>query len=350
MLLPETLALHDQEKFEFHYIYFLPWKNQMVGNLEGNGGRVTCLNAKNNIVILTKFPALIRYINKHQIQLVHCHLPWAGIVGRFVHRRIRIPLIYTEHNKQERYHRVTFKMNQLTFNWQTKAIAVSDDVKDSIKEHIGPRIPIQTLLNGVNTQKFQRLGSGAEIRQQLGIHDKAILVGTVAVFRFQKRLKEWLQIMREVIDTNPDYYGVIVGDGPLKEELLEEHKRLGLEGKVFFAGLQEEVRPWLEAMDIYMITSEFEGLPIALLEAMSMECTIATTDAGGIKEVIEDRKSGEMVTVEEYKDLVGRLLNLQDADQRQRLGKAAREQVMKHFSLQKMVEELEKLYIESAKK
>jgi L-malate glycosyltransferase len=91
MLLPETLKLHDQGKFEFQYIYFLPWKNQMVSAIEQAGGKVTCLEASNTLQIISKTHAIVRYCRENQIQLIHCHLPWAGMVGRLVHRKTGIP-------------------------------------------------------------------------------------------------------------------------------------------------------------------------------------------------------------------------------------------------------------------
>jgi hypothetical protein len=107
MLLPETLKLHNTNQFEFHYLYFLPFKNQLHPAIEAAGGKVTCLNAKNNVAMLFKLPLVIQYCKQHNIQLIHAHLPWAGFVARLAHRITGIPLLYTEHNMQERYHRLT---------------------------------------------------------------------------------------------------------------------------------------------------------------------------------------------------------------------------------------------------
>lgn len=343
MLLPETLALHDQEHFEFHYIYFLPWKDQMVSAIESQGGKVSCFKATNNLKILAKRNEVIAYVKRHRIDLIHCHLPWAGFLGRLVFRKTRVPTIYTEHNKQERYHKVTKVLNKATFNWQSKAIAVSADVADSIQRHIAPKVPVQTLLNGVNTNKFIRNTADNAVRSELGIPAEAVLVGAVAVFRFQKRLVEWLEVMAEVCEANPYFYGVVVGDGPLKEEIMAAHQRLGLKDRVFFVGLQEEVRPYFNAMDVFMMTSEFEGLPIALLEAMSMQCAIFTTKAGGIEEVVTN-ETGRSVAVEDWKQLGDELLKIKDKATIKQMGYKAREQVIDQFSLEKMVNELEHEY------
>ena len=128
MLLPETLKAHHQEQFEFHYLYFLPWKNQLVEAIEKAGGKVTCFPANNNIELLLQYPKIIRYCKVHQIQLIHAHLPWAGFVSRLVHKKTRIPLFYTEHNLQERYHFITKLFNKLSFTWQSMGIGVSEDV------------------------------------------------------------------------------------------------------------------------------------------------------------------------------------------------------------------------------
>jgi glycosyltransferase involved in cell wall biosynthesis len=349
MLLPETMRLHDPARFEFHVIYFLPWKNQLVQTLEQTGAKVTCLSASNNILLLSKAGKIRRYIKEHQIDIVHAHLPWAGFVARLVYRFTKVPLLYTEHNKQERYHFLTRWLNRITFNWQSLAIAVSGDVAESIQKNIQPTIPVKLILNGVNTELFQRNAEdGARIRATLSINVDAIVVGTVAVFRFQKRLKEWLEIFQKVADRDPRLVGIVVGDGPLKAEILQHLKDLKLEGRVFFPGLQTEVRPWFSAMDIFMMSSIFEGLPIAMLEAMSMECAIVTTNAGGIKEVIRHEADGLMVPAENWQQLSEHLVALtRDTDERKNLGAAARARVIQSFGLNRMVDELERLYRES---
>src|SRR5688572_30725785 len=77
-LLTETLKLHNQDRFEFHYIYFLPWKNQLAESLALQGGKVTCIPANNNIQVILKVGSIVRYVKAHNIQVIHAHLPWAG--------------------------------------------------------------------------------------------------------------------------------------------------------------------------------------------------------------------------------------------------------------------------------
>ena len=349
MLLPETLKLHNKEKFEFHYIYFLPWKNQMVEALTEAGAKVNCFEAKDNIRLILQYKKIIAYCKEQEIALIHCHLPWAGFLGRLVHKKTGLPVLYTEHNMQERYHIATKTINKLSFNSQNLAFGVSDDVSNSIKKNIKPNIPVKTLLNGVNTNSFVRT-SDSKVRKELGIPEDAIVIGNVAVFRFQKRLVEWLQVVKKISEKNSNVYGIIVGAGPLEEEIKKEWKDLGLENIVFFPGLKTDVKPYFEAMDIFMMSSSFEGLPIALLEAMSMECAVVSTDAGGIKEVIRNGKDGLTLPVEEWRELSEKLTVLvQDTAQLKKFQKAARSRVKESFSLQRMVGELEAYYVEAVK-
>jgi glycosyltransferase involved in cell wall biosynthesis len=143
----------------------------------------------------------------------------------------------------------------------------------------------------------------------------------------------------------PETFFIVVGDGVLKKEIHQKALALSTGNYIHFAGLQSETRPYLQAMDIFMMSSEFEGLPIALLEAMSMGCMPACTEAGGIPELVKDNHNGILVPVEEPMLLVNRLSEyLQNPGQIKIMAEVARETVINSFSMQKMVNELETIY------
>src|ERR1700690_654038 len=147
MLLPETLRFHNKLGFVWLYGYFLPWKDQMVNSLKREGGQVICFTARNNIEMLFKIPQIIMFMRKEKIDILHCHLPWAGICGRLIKKYSGIPVIYTEHNKQERYHFLTRWLNLFTLNWSTRVIAVSEEVADSIRKFKGNSFPVSVIKN-----------------------------------------------------------------------------------------------------------------------------------------------------------------------------------------------------------
>lgn len=345
-LLPETLCLHDKVRFEFHYMYFLPWKDQMVDSIEEQGGKVTCLAATNNFKLLQQYKKVIAYSKLNNINLIHCHLPWSGFLGRIVYAKTKIPVIYTEHNIQERYHILTKLLNKYTFNSQSVALGVSKDVSRSIKQHISPKIPVQTLLNGVNMGKFKRDPlKGQSILDLYSIPEGAVVIGNIAVFREQKCIPDWLHAFKIISDNNDNVYGLLVGAGPLEAEIKTLVKELQLEKKVILPGLKTDTVSYFSAMDIFMMSSAFEGLPIALLEAMSMECAVISTRAGGVVEVVRDSQDGLLCEVGDTQDmavLAAGLLN--DKDKRIDFQNSARARVVDAFSLTNMVAELEMVY------
>lgn len=348
-LLPETLSKHNQQQFHFHYIYFLPWKDQMVSQIEQAGGTVSCFSAKNNFQIFRKVTQIRDYVRKHNIQVIHCHLPWAGIVGRLVGKMTGVPVVYTEHNKWERYHKLTYFLNKATFSSQQRVIAVSEDVAQSIKKHYKINKPnIQVVLNGINTEKFSKaFKSTQNIRKELNIPADTIVIGLACVFRVQKRLLVWLEIARQLHQQFPSVHFILAGDGPLRETVHAKAAELQMQSYLHLVGLQPEIRPYLQAMDIFMMSSEFEGLPIALLEAMSMECLPVSTAAGGIPELIKHKENGLLVPVEQPMALVKTLTPyLEQPEKIQLLAQAAWATVEKNFSMQQMVNDLEEIYLD----
>ncbi|SIR10596.1 Glycosyltransferase involved in cell wall bisynthesis [Pontibacter lucknowensis] len=368
MLLPETLKVHDREQFDFHFAYFLPWKDQMVPAIEALGARAVCFEANNNLQMFQRVGEICRFVQEHQIEVIHSHLPWAGIIARLVGKKTGLPVVYTEHNKWERYNKITYWLNKLSFGWQDAAVAVSDDVQQSIRINTNinfgqldiaalpqsdkfngsAKTPyLLNILNGVNTAHFVRdQAAGLQVRQELGIPAGVPVVGTVSVFRFQKRLDLWMEIAAEILRQIPDAHFILVGDGPLKEELLAKRKTVGLEERLHMPGLKTNVQPYFSAMDIYMMSSVFEGLPIALLEAMSCSCAVISTKAGGVGEVIEDGKSGLLCEVNDYMKLADYGVQLlQNQEQRKALAAGARQRVQSDFSINKMAKQLEELYL-----
>jgi glycosyltransferase involved in cell wall biosynthesis len=346
ILLLETLKLHNKEEYEFFYVYFLSWKNKLVKEIEEQSGTVINLSSKNNIQIFFQILKVRNFIKKNNFQIIHCHLPWTGIVGRIVGKISNIPVIYSEHNKQERYHFITRLLNKATYNWQNLAIAVSEDVKNSIHENINPKSKVEVIYNGVNTDSFNRnVGTKIQLRRDLAISDTTIILGNICVFRKQKRLDKWVDLFEKVNKQYPDSLGLLVGAGILFDEIKLYIKHKNLEDKILLVGLQTDVKQYLNIIDIFISTSEFEGLPIALLEAMSMQCAVAVTNAGGVKEVIDNSINGFTVDIDRI-DLLEELVMklVVDKDLRKLIGINARNTVKERFSVQITAKKIEDCY------
>jgi glycosyltransferase involved in cell wall biosynthesis len=205
---------------------------------------------------------------------------------------------------------------------------------------------LRTILNGVNTEKFNRsFYSTITLKQELRLPPASLIVSTVAVLRSQKRLDRWLNIARQVIDQDRDVFFVIMGDGPQQAVLKAQVQSLKLAEYVLFTGLLDDPRPYLACTDVYLMSSDYEGLPVALLEAMSMECAPVVTGVGGIPGVITHGMSGWLYAPVAEAEAVQAILTLKsNPSLRQGLARAARERVQEKFSMVRMVRELEEVY------
>lgn len=348
ILLLETLKKHNQNKFEFYFIYFLPWKNQLLKDLETNGGKVFNFSSKNNFQLVLKTFSIVKFVRKNNIQIIHCHLPWAGIIGRLVGRLTKIPIVYSEHNKQERYHPLTKLVNKLTYNWQQLVLAVSKDVQVSIQQNIHPTTNVKVVFNGVDTDSFvQNIEDRKSLRTALKIDENTILLGNVCVFRKQKRLQTWVNLFEEVNKKNKNTLGILVGAGVLVDEIKAYITSKNLQDRILLVGLQTDVKQYLNIIDIFISTSEFEGLPIALLEAMSMQCAVAVTNAGGVKEVVENGVNGFLVDIESAETLASPISQLiENSDLRKKISIKARQSVIKKFSVIETTKQIEQCYCE----
>jgi glycosyltransferase involved in cell wall biosynthesis len=315
--------------------------------LEEQGAEVYCFNCSGNREILFSVLNLVKFLKENKIDLIHAHLPMAGIVARFAGKLAGVPVIYTEHNLMERYHPLTRALSKLNFSWQKAVVAVSADVADSIHKNTDTKVPVHIVLNGINTRNFRRDElTGKLWKQKLGIPEDAVVIGNVAVFREQKQLPLWLDIATELKRIYPNVWFLLVGSGPLLPEVKSIIDRNKLGDRIVLPGLQEDIRPYLFAMDIFMLTSKFEGLPLALLEAMASGLAVVATSVGGVPEVIENGVSG-LLTENKKEHILSQVkLLIEDQDLRLSLAHNAKQRVELHFSIERMVGELEKLYLE----
>ena len=346
VLLAEGLTVADRNRFAYGYGYFLPWKDAIVPELEAQGANVVCFEAKDNARILLAARSVAKHLRTWGADVVHAHLPVAGAVARLAGRLAGVPVVYTEHNLMERYHPLTRRLNLATWGLQAQALAVSGDVEDSIRRHAGTACRCGRCSTASTRALMTRSNhDGAEVRATWGIPAEAPLVGTVAVFRTQKRLDHWLDVALQVRAEVPEAHFLLVGDGPLRSEVEAGIRERGLASVVHLAGLQEETRPYFAAFDAYLMTSQFEGLPIALLEAMAMGVPPVVTAVGGMPELVTDGYNGYLHPFAATDGLAESTVRLlRDEAHREALGAAARQTVVAGFSMERMQGELEAIY------
>jgi L-malate glycosyltransferase len=318
----------------------------LVADLERQRAPVLLLESPSILGGFLGVPRLARCLRRWRIDLLHAHLPLSGAAARLAGRIVGVPVIYTEHNLLERYGFATRWMNLVTWRLQEQVIAVSPAVADSIAGRAGRIRPVTVIPNGVDTGSFRPCrGLGLETRQRFDVPEDAPLVGTVAVLSGQKRLEDWMRVAGLVHSIVPRSRFVVVGDGPVRRSIEAFARELDLEDKVRFVGLQEDVRPFLAAMDVFLMTSEFEGLPVALLEALAMGVPVVATSVGGVPDVVQQGETGLLAPMGRTGELSHAVISLlTDPDLRESMGRRGRSLVEKSFSLAAMQRRTEELY------
>jgi glycosyltransferase involved in cell wall biosynthesis len=205
---------------------------------------------------------------------------------------------------------------------------------------------VETLYHGVDPLAVERWGSSDGVRSELGIPDDAPLVGTVANFRPSKGhaiLLDAALIVREAV---PDVRFVLVGLGPLEAEIRRRARDLGLQGTVIFTGARDDAPRIAGACDVFALASVYEGLAIALIEAMALGRPAVVTRVGGLTEVVDHGREALVVNPSDPKGLGDAIIALlQDEQLRHQLGEAARQR-SETFDIRKAVRRHEQVYTE----
>jgi glycosyltransferase involved in cell wall biosynthesis len=336
----------DRLKFDYELAYLLPQKDALVSELTAAGLPVHCLGMSRGW--LSQLRTLVR---DRRIDLIHVHLPYSAMGARLAFpRRIGPRIVYTEHGPWEYYRRSTYVGNMLTFFRNDHVFAVSEDVSRSIRYPTGLSFlrmpPVETLHHGVDFQHLDSDESQPDVRSELGLSADALVVGIVANFRRQKRHDLLLHAVERVSRLRPGARFVLVGQGPLEDDARRLVKKLGIAEVVLFTGLRHDVPRLMRAFDIFALSSEWEGLPIALLEAMYCGTPAVVTDVGGIREAIENGKEGIVVPPNNPELLAQGLLTLIDDEElRNRMGERARARAGE-FDIRKAVLQMEAVYEE----
>lgn len=348
VLLVEGGRVADRESFIYSYVHFLPAHEGIAQALRAQGAGVEQIGSGSKLSVLASVFGLARYLKRVKADIVHAHLPLSGVVARLAASMAGVPIVYSEHNVMDRYHPVTMAAVRLTWKMQSLAIAVSPDVENSIHRNVGTVVDTQVVLNGINTDAFARPIEQVrrQVRSDVGIPDSAPVVGTVARFRPAKRLDLWLQSAALIRSRLPDAHFLIVGDGELRSEIDRDVADLGLQDAVHMVGLQDDVPPYLSAMDVFLMSSEFEGFGLAPVEAMSMGVPVVSTEVSGIRNVLADT-SGILVPFDNnvaagLADAVVEVLA--DEEAASKLASLGRQSAVNKFGIGRMQRELETIY------
>jgi glycosyltransferase involved in cell wall biosynthesis len=294
---------------------------------------------------------IYRYIKANRIDIVHTHSSKAGIVGRFAARLARVKwIIHTVHgwsfnDFQPAVWRIFFIwLERFAALWTNRFIVVSNcDRQKGVALGIGQEQQYSLIRYGIGYSEFSK--KDEDTKKEWGIKKDDLVVGMVSCLKPQKSPQDFVKVARLIHRVLPEAKFILVGDGVLRPRVQELIERLGLNGKIILTGWRRDIFRMLSVMDVFILTSLWEGLPIAALEAMSVSLPVVATNTGGIAEVVVDHKTGFLVKTHDMDSLSEKLrILLKDKRLRIQMGEQAKNSLGADFTLPIAVKNTQDLY------
>jgi len=293
-------TLSDEPSLCLSAIILNPGK--LAEQLENIGIDVVVIDEnKNNFLQLRR--KIVEILSSKNIDIIHSHRYKENILAALVKNRCGIKcLIQTIHGISEpargfaMYKARAYAVANRAFtrHYFDRIITVSDDIGQKLHRSL-PQWRLITIYNAVDPKAIKPLKSADAIKREFNIDIKAPLIGAAGRMVPVKAYDLFLKMARLILERRPDARFMLAGDGPLRLSLQELSVRLKIADKVFFPGFRDDIIDVMNAFDIFVMSSYHEGVPMALLEAMSLNKAIVSTAVGGINEVIQDGVSGLLV-------------------------------------------------------
>ncbi|MBU1131759.1 glycosyltransferase [Patescibacteria group bacterium] len=327
----------DKEKFDVSVIV-LQEDNPMAEEFLEAGIKIKFFHKKNKL----DFGIIKRvadYLRDLKPDIVHTHLFAGDFWGGSAAIRAKVPhIVSTKHDILYEDFMRSFLTKRMHRKFE-RIIAISNATRDFMLENENvPFEKIQVIYNGVDITRYFEEISETEEKDN-------IVIGTIGRLSKEKGQKHLIRACRFLKDA--DWELILVGEGPMREELQNLAHFLGIENKVKFTGFAPDVRPYLQKFDIFVLPSVSEGLSIVILEAALRGKFIIATNVGGIPEIITDKETGLLFEPKNIEQLV-RHLNwaIEHRADAAKMARRLQKEVMEKFDIKKTVNQYESFYKE----
>ncbi|MCS6316246.1 MAG: glycosyltransferase [Nitrospira sp.] len=302
------------------------------------------------IAIANRLAKTFRHIGP---DIVHTHKYKDSILGATVARYVGVPhIVRVVHGMPEPFSGLrnlrmllyTMVDRFVTRRLIDRVVAVSSDIEKQLIQIYGANHVVR-IHNGIDLEAVQVSTPRTQKRREWRVDDKVILIGTVGRLVPVKGHAVLLEALRVLRESNRNVMLLVVGDGPLRGQLESEVARLGLGEAVIFAGHHSPAYDFINMMDVFVLPSLHEGIPMVLLEALALQRPVVATRVGGIPEVIAHGETGLLAEPADALSLARFIQQLiEDQAMAVRIGKAGRTRVEEEFNAQIMAEKTVGLY------
>jgi glycosyltransferase involved in cell wall biosynthesis len=287
-----------------------------------------------------------RILRAQRADILHTHNTTAFIDGLIGARLARVPvMIHTDHCKNYPIEwRWTIAEN-LASRFVDRMVAVSHHTKSELMQYEKiPESRLTVIHNGINP-RLTRTVSLEAMRRELGFSPDQLIVGTIGRLEPQKGLDLLLAAVPAVSESCPNARFLIVGGGSLEAELKAQARSLGIADRVVFTGWRTDAIDLMQLLDCFVSTSNFEGLPMVMLEAMAFGKPMVATAVGGVPEILEDGFNGLCIGRRDPALVAAALLRvIKDDVFRHRLGQNSRARYEERFTAQAMAAAYQRIY------
>ncbi|MEM7798093.1 MAG: glycosyltransferase [Chloroflexota bacterium] len=290
---------------------------------------------------LDRLFALIQIIRQHRPLILHAWMIHANIIGRLIGRITGIPNVIISRRTDRLGSPLRVNVNRLLSGWSDRVIAVSDETRQIELVETGlPLDRVVTVPNGIEMGQFQEIDAAARqsIRDSLGIAKNEFLIGSVGRLVLAKGYPDLISAMKTVVATNPNVKLIIIGEGELRSQLEAQAAHLGLTEHISLPGRRSDIPQFMQALDLFVLSSHWEGMPNALLEAMAAGTPSIATSVSAAPEIIGEDEFGLLVPSEDPSKMAEAILLLRkDLQLRQALGEAGRKRIETNYTLEASV-------------
>jgi len=321
----------DRNKWE-PLVISLSGPGKITGLLEAQDITVRCLNARSrwDIGVLSRLRAQLREFRPDVLQTFLFH---ANIAGRVAARRLGIPVVVSGVRVVETDARWRMQVDRMTNRLVTHNVCVSKSVEDQYRQLGVSADRLSVIPNGVDLQRFEA-ATPADLAQ-FDVPTGARTVLTIGRLHRQKGIDALIQAMRDVMSEAADIHLLIAGEGAERDKLQQLAAEAGYGARIHFVGWSDDVPSLLHASDLFVLASRWEGMPNVLLEAMAARRPVVATDVEGVRECVEDGRSGVIVPPDDAAALSTAIAGLlADPERATSLAAAAQAQVRQHFTWQ----------------